>query len=45
MASVENYRNRLSNTVAKLSTVRKDVFYLTMHSAHFIYGHMAWDIW
>ena len=23
---------------------RKDIFYLTMHSTHFIYGHMAPDI-
>ena len=24
---------------------RKDVFYLTTHSTHFIYGYMASDIW
>ena len=24
---------------------RKEVFYLTMHSTHFIYGYMASDIW
>ena len=24
---------------------RKEMFYLTMHSTHFIYGHMASDIW
>ena len=24
---------------------RKDIFYLTMHSTHFIYGYMASDIW
>ena len=31
----------------KVTTVegRKEMFYLTMHSAHFIYGYMALDIW
>ena len=24
---------------------RKEMFYLTMHSTHFIYGYMASDIW
>ena len=24
---------------------RKEMFYLTTHSAHFIYGYMASDIW
>ena len=24
---------------------RKEVFYLMMHSTHFIYGYMASDIW
>ena len=24
---------------------RKKMFYLTMHSTHFIYGYMASDIW
>ena len=24
---------------------RKEGFYLTMHSTHFIYGYMASDIW
>ena len=24
---------------------RKDMFYLTTHSTHFIYGYMASDIW
>ena len=24
---------------------RKEMFYLTMHSIHFIYGYMASDIW
>ena len=26
-------------------TGRKEIFYLTMHSTHFIYGYMASDIW
>ena len=28
-----------------LSVPRKEMFYLTMHSTHFNYGHMASDIW
>ena len=24
---------------------RKEIFYLTTHSTHFIYGYMASDIW
>ena len=24
---------------------RKEMFYLMMHSTHFIYGYMASDIW
>ena len=24
---------------------RKEMFYLTMHSTHFIYGYMVSDIW
>ena len=28
-----------------LSTGRKEMVYLTTHSAHFIYGYMASDIW
>ena len=31
-------------TVCQL-TRRKEMFYLTTHSAHFIYGYMASDIW
>ena len=26
-------------------TGRKEMFYLTMHSTHFIYGYMVSDIW
>ena len=25
--------------------IRKDMFYLTTHSTHFIYGYMASNIW
>ena len=31
--------------LAPCSTGRKEMFYLTMHSTHFIYGYMASDIW
>ena len=24
---------------------RKEIFYLTTHSTHFVYGYMAMDIW
>ena len=24
---------------------RKEVFYLTTHSIHFIYGYMTYDVW
>ena len=33
----------LGNTFLLL--IRKEVFYLMMHSTHFIYGYMAVDIW
>ena len=29
----------------KMKEGRKEMFYLTMHSTHFIYGYMASDIW
>ena len=29
----------------RLNGSRKEMFYLTMHSTHFIYGYMASDIW
>ena len=31
--------------MVKDHTGRKEIFYLTMHSTHFIYGYMASDIW
>ena len=33
-----------SNTSTDLEG-RKEMFYLTTHSTHFIYGYMALDIW
>ena len=32
-------------TVPSQAIGRKEMFYLTMHSTHFIYGYMASDIW
>ena len=32
-----------SNTIRKAR--EREIFYLTMHSTHFIYGYMASDIW
>ena len=31
--------------VLELLQIRKEMFYLTTHSTHFIYGYMASDIW
>ena len=45
-----NLKVNLKNTEQLIKTLyapiegRKDMFYLTMHSAHF-YGYMASDIW
>ena len=33
------------NIICILSIGRKEMFYLTTHSTHFIYGYMASDIW
>ena len=33
------------NSILKSTMRRKEMFYLTMHSTHFIYGYMASDIW
>ena len=48
-----NFRVRVSyRVVVKVMTIydagtfgRKEMFYLTTHSTHFIYGYMASDIW
>ena len=32
-------------TDSRTFTGRKEMFYLTTHSTHFIYGYMASDIW
>ena len=51
------HKHRITNTNARkegrvlfndtLNTTngRKEMFYLTTHSTHFIYGHMASNIW
>ena len=36
-----SYNNNLFNS----EEGRKEMFYLTTHSTHFIYGYMASDIW
>ena len=36
-----NYNNNVKYKVKRM----KEMFYLTMHSTHFIYGYMASDIW
>ena len=31
--------------MSTVTNTRKEMFYLTTHSTHFIYGYMASDIW
>ena len=38
-------RQREANRAASELEGRKEMFYLTTHSTHFIYGYMASDIW
>ena len=42
-----SYRGRLRNNRVGNSVQegRKEMFYLTTHSTHFIYGYMASDMW
>ena len=35
----------LSGMTGKLFKIEREMFYLTTHSTHFIYGYMASDIW
>ena len=35
----------LDRLAISVSEGRKEMFYLTTHSTHFIYGYMASDIW
>ena len=35
----------ISQITLYVQEVRKEMFYLTTHSTHFIYGYMASDIW
>ena len=30
---------------SQMNKIKKEMFYLTTHSTHFIYGYMASDIW
>ena len=42
----QNIINNISLATASLDIERrKEMFYLTTHSTHFIYGYMASDIW
>ena len=36
---------RLTKSAVENREGRKEIFYLTTHSTHFIYGYMASDIW
>ena len=42
--NISAYQSKI-NSLKKLNEGRKEMFYLTMHSTHFIYGYMASDIW
>ena len=39
------FRFDLRDKLLVLKKGRKEMFYLTTHSSHFIYGYMASDIW
>ena len=41
----ESVRNVNANEISRYSARRKEMFYLTTHSTHFIYGYMASNIW
>ena len=48
LATIRNYikERELYNVILQLSKEReREMFYLTTHSTHFIYGYMASDIW
>ena len=40
-----DYKPTLSSKNTNTNRGRKEMFYLTTHSTHFIYGYMASDIW
>ena len=40
--SLMDFENDFSRDIV---TGRKEMFYLTMHATHFIYGYMASDVW
>ena len=40
-----NKANNVLHFITEGTTGRKEMFYLTMHSTHFIYGYMASGIW
>ena len=39
------FNDALNTFYLQLYGRKEEVFYLTMHSRHFIYGYMALDIW
>ena len=42
---VGSYSHSVEKKVKALEVTMKEMFYLTMHSTHFMYGYMASDIW
>ena len=45
MGPLMNLRTMSQSCSTGVVEGRKEMFYLTTHSAHFIYGYMAFDIW
>ena len=43
--NVANCQNNVSMFSSDNQGRKEEVFYLTTHSTHFIYGYMASDIW
>ena len=44
ISAVYTYRSVLANRIIE-SNGRKEMFYLTTHSTHFVHGYMGLDIW
>ena len=45
---IDGKRNEMESKIEpdrQVDIRRKEMFYLTTHSTHFIYGYMASDIW
>ena len=43
--NINNIYTFFGEHILKVRPVKREMFYLTTHSTHFIYGYMASDIW